>query len=111
MNQELRRRSLKKKLPAIIILAVIGIVILAVYASDIILLIKGPVDLSTLDVSELSGKYVETEVYGIYDWYAQSVETKNGTDRVVDQEYIIPVGEEEYMVCISLKSILMQPTI
>ena len=61
--------------------------------------IGGPKPLDSLDVSELKGQYVEAEVYLIYDWYAYTERTNTSTNRstVTEKEYIIPVGDAEYM--------------
>lgn len=50
-------------------------------------------------MSELKGQYVEAEVYLIYDWYAYTERTNTSTNRstVTEKEYIIPVGDAEYM--------------
>ena len=55
--------------------------------------------MDSLDVSELKGQYVEAEVYLIYDWYAYTERTNTSTNRstVTEKEYIIPVGDAEYM--------------
>ena len=42
---------------------------------------------------------MEAEVYLIYDWYAYTERTNTSTNRstVTEKEYIIPVGDAEYM--------------
>ncbi|MDD3429488.1 MAG: hypothetical protein PHG02_05755 [Oscillospiraceae bacterium] len=71
--------------------------------------LKGPTDIYELSVDELEGAYVSAEVYFLFDMYAYTEETKDGVDtgKILNKEYIIPVGEQEYMG-VSLPSAYLQ---
>ena len=97
MEKQLKKICMKKRLPAIIILFIAAIALLVLWLPDLFLYMKGPAQLSDLTVDELSGAYVEAHIEGIYDWYAQDVETSGSSEKIVAREYLIPVGEYEYM--------------
>ncbi len=97
MKKEIRQKCLKKRLPAIVICLIAACVLLGLWLPDVLLYFRGPQQLSELSVDQLSGAYVEAEINGIYDWYAQDVESSGNEDTIVAREYLIPVGEYEYM--------------
>lgn len=98
MFQELKMLSLKKNLLKIIIFFAIGCGVFAIQFSAVKTLFGGKKDLDELTADQIhDSMYVEATVWGIYDWYANTTETSNSVTKKVSQEYIIPVGEEEYM--------------
>lgn len=94
MKGELKRLSLRRVLGAILVLAAAAAVLLGLSATDLMLLVRGPVSLDTLGEEELSGQYVTADVNYILDWYARTDKDSGAT---VEKEYIIPVGEAAYM--------------
>lgn len=105
MFHELKKKSLKSNLPMILILAVVGIVLIGIHASSLLLFFAGKDDLDVMTADEIHpGMYVEATVYGIYDYYASTTQTKNGVSSTISCEYIIPVGEAEYMGMVAPKS-------
>ena len=62
-------------------------------------LIGGPKYLYDLPVDELNGSYVEAEIFYLPDWYAVTESRREGSPvkTVVSREYIIPVGDMEFM--------------
>lgn len=99
MLQELKMKSLKGHAASIIIALALAAGLLWGTGFGAFKAIGGPKPLDSLDVSELKGQYVEAEVYLIYDWYAYTERTNTSTNRstVTEKEYIIPVGDAEYM--------------
>lgn len=98
MLKEMRKKSLKSNILTILICAAIGIFFLGMAFPGLKVLLSGKSDLDLLSADEIKpGMYVETTVYGIYDYYACTTETKNGSEKTISCEYIIPVGEAEYM--------------
>ena len=93
MKKEIRQKCLKKRLPAIVICLIAACVLLGLWLPDVLLYFRGPQQLTELSVDQLSGAYVEAEINGIYDWYAQDVESSGNEDTIVAREYLIPVGE------------------
>lgn len=104
MFQELKKKSLKSNLVIILILAVAGIAMIASQVSSLLVVLSGKDDLDVMTADEIQpGMYVEGTVWGIYDYYASTTETKNGVSNTVSCEYIIPVGEAEYMGMVAPK--------
>lgn len=104
MFQELKKKTLKYNLVFILVLAVVGIVLIGSRISSLFLLLSGKDDLDVMTADEIRpGMYVEGTVWGIYDYYASTTETKNGVSSTVSCEYIIPVGEAEYMGMVAPK--------
>lgn len=98
MFQELKMLSLKKNLIKIILFFALGCGMIAMQFSAVKTLLGGKKDLDELTADQIhDSMYVEATVWGIYDWYANTTENSNGIMKKVSQEYIIPVGEEEYM--------------
>lgn len=98
MFQELKMLSLKKNILRIIIFFAIGCGLIAIQFSAVKTLLGGKKDMDELTADQIhDSMYVEATVWGIYDWYANTTETSKGITKKVSQEYIIPVGEEEYM--------------
>lgn len=94
MFKELKMISLKTNLITFILLFAVGCVGLWAEWGTIRTAVGGKSDLDELTAEQIhDAMYVEGTVWGIYDAYAN---TTKGTD-VVSQEYIIPVGENEYM--------------
>lgn len=99
MYKELKMKSFKKNLPVILLLAALGIFFMAIYFDGIRVLLGGKQDLDSMTADQIEdGMYVEGTVYGIYDSYAYTEQKKNGSPaKVTSMEYVIPIGEGEYM--------------
>lgn len=99
MIKELKKKSLKKNLPLIIILAIVAVFFVGVCFDGVLVLLGGKQDLDTMTADQIEpGMYVEATIYGIFDNYAYTEEKKDGSlAKVVSREYVIPVGEGEYM--------------
>lgn len=99
MLKELKMKSLKGHAVSIVIALALAVGLLWGTGFGAFKAIGGPKPLNFLDVSNLEGQYVETEVNLIYDWYAYTESTNSSTNisTVTEKEYIIPVGEAEYM--------------
>lgn len=94
MFKELKMISLKTNLITFILLFAVGCIFLGSEWTTIRTLLGGKSNLDELTADQIhDAMYVEGTVWGIYDAYAN---TTKGTD-IVSQEYIIPVGENEYM--------------
>lgn len=104
MFQELKKKTLKNNLVVILLLAVAGVVMIGLQASSLLLLLSGKEDLDVMTADQIRpGMYVEGTVYGIYDYYASTTQKKNGVESTISCEYIIPVGEAEYMGMVAPK--------
>ncbi len=98
MMNELKKISLKRILLLTLILLAAGIFLLIQGAPGALLLLKGPADLDTIPVDQLEGQYVRTDVAIVMDWYAYTEKkSDSGKKTTTSKEYIIPVGEAEYM--------------
>ena len=62
MLKELKKVSLKKVLPMILICFVVGLVLLGIGAPSAITVLSGGTDINRVPVNELEGKYVSAEI-------------------------------------------------
>lgn len=105
MFQELKRKYLIKNLTGAIFAFIMGGIVLFTQLDNIQMILEPAEDLNTLYADEIRDSMkVKVEVGAILDYYAYTEE--NG--RVIEKEYIIPVGEEEYMGVVLGKSYLDQ---
>lgn len=103
MYQELKKKYLVKNLIWAVLAFIIGGIILITQMDNIKMILAPSVNLNTLYADEITeGMKVKVEVGAIPGAYAQG--QKDG--RVVESEYIIPVGEMEYMGLLLGKSYL-----
>ncbi len=94
MFQELKKKHLIRKAVAAVILLAMGIGLLLLEGKEIKVLITPRADLSTLKGDEIGPMRVEATigyVLGDYVYYGYSEEYAE------EKDYIIPVGESEYM--------------
>ncbi len=92
--KKMSMKSVKKRLLASI---VILIILLAVFGSSFYKLIKGPEALYSLPVNELPNAYVEGDINVMVDIFAEYYEENDdGSEDILKNYYIIPIGEEEY---------------
>ena len=96
MFQELKKKFLIRRTIAFIVFAAIGIGLLFMERNEIKMLISPAVDLSTLKGDEIGPMRVEATVDVVMDYYAYSGPSYSASS-ATEKEYIIPVGEEEYM--------------
>ena len=99
MLKELKAKSLKSVMIPVIILLAVGIGMFVYNGFGVFKLIGGPKYLYDLPVDELNGSYVEAEIFYLPDWYAVTESRREGSPvkTVVSREYIIPVGDMEFM--------------
>ncbi len=95
MLKKLRKESFKKIGVVIAALLLVAGVLLAAGAYNIIYKFQGTKDIYALDSEDLQNSYSTGEIYLIYDSISEIVD-KNGN--TVRREYLIPMGEKEYMV-------------
>lgn len=110
MLEELKRKSLKDRIVTILILIAVSVGLLFATDFGALKAVQGCKPLEDLSVDELNGQYVNTEVYFIYDWYAgtQSVNKSTNKKTITEKEYIIPIGENEFMGLLVEKKYLDQ---
>lgn len=98
MFDQLKKKSATSALLRMGVLVAITAIILFVSKDSLLKLYEGPKNLESLGIDEISGAYVDTDVYAILSNFAEYYETdKYGNETVTDQYYIIPVGEEEFI--------------
>lgn len=92
--KKLKMKSLKSLIVIILVMLIGGGVLLSQAVPSLLLMVKGPQDMETVDFSgDIEGLYVSGTLYGIYDWYCE--ETEDNTP--VSREYLIDAGDEYYM--------------
>ncbi len=105
MYQELKKKYLVKNLTVAIFLFIIGGIILITQMDNIKMILAPAVNLDTLYADEIKESMkVKVEVGDIREYYAY---TEEG-GRVIEKEYIIPVGEKEFMGLVLGESYLEQ---
>lgn len=98
MLKELKMLSLKKNLVRVIVFFAVGCVFIAMQITSFRTLIGGKKNLDELYADQIhDAMYVEGTVWGIYDQYAETTDYDGGRLTAISKEYIIPVGESEYM--------------
>ena len=110
MLEELKRKSLKSRIPLCVVLLAAAAVMLFITDFGALKAVQGARDLDTLPLDTLEGRYVETEIYFIYEWYAGTQSVDNATNKatITEKEYIIPVGEDEFMGALVQQGMLDQ---
>lgn len=98
MYKELKNKSLKQHLFVIIVLFIISAAFLITTLPDLFKMLSGAENLDEMTASEIyADRYVEGTVRGIYGNYASTTQTSDSGSKAVEEDYIIPVGEFEYM--------------
>lgn len=99
MLEELKKQSLKRVLPGVIILAILAGICLAVGGPGILNMAKGPVPLYEYYGDELVGRYVAADVYVVYDWYAETTSRREGSrlETTKSRDFIIDANDLEYI--------------
>ncbi len=98
MLETLKKKSFKKVIAWVVVLYIAAVACMIISGCGIFKL-PFKKDIYDLDVNDLEGQYVTAEVYFIYDYYAYTTETSKSNPRpkTTSKEYIIPIGENEYM--------------
>lgn len=97
MLELLKKQSLKQITKLIGVIIGVMILILIVFGSNFIKIIKGPVELSSLSPDEMLNAYVEFDVDMIMDSFVETYnESENGKQTSTDMHYIIPLNQEKY---------------
>lgn len=91
MLKALKMKSLKKNLTKILIALALAVGLIVGTDFGAFKAIGGPKDLYSLRADELEGKYVEAEIWYIYDWFAYTESTDSSTNRssITEKKYII----------------------
>lgn len=98
MFEKLKRQSLKKSIVFTVLLLAAAVGLLAATGFGAFKAIGGPKDLYSLSQEQLSGAYVEADIYGMYDTYAETTRSSSGgPGRTVSREYIIDANQTFYM--------------
>lgn len=98
MLQELKRESIRHTWWLIVVGMILSISLGSSCLGDLRTLLMGKQELDVMTAEQIvPGTYVEGTVYGIYDAYAGTTEERDGVEREISCEYVIPVGEAEYM--------------
>lgn len=94
MFKELKMKALKTNLIGIILFFLFGFISIVGEWTTLRTMFNGKADLDELLDDQIhENMYVEGTVWGIYDAYAHTTEDS----KVINQEYVIPVGEYGYM--------------
>lgn len=96
MFQELKKKFLIRRVFAFIVFAAIGIVLLFLEGDVLKSLISPKADLNTLKGDEIGPMRADVTIEFVLDYYAYTGPTYSAS-AATEKEYIIPVGEEEYM--------------
>lgn len=99
MLQELKKQSLKRVLPGVIALALLVVVCMALGGAGVVDLVKGPDWLYDYYGEDLEGRYVEADVYVVYDWYAETTSRREGSsvETTKSRDFIIDANDLEYI--------------
>lgn len=104
MYKTLRKESLIRVLPRIIVCAVLAVAFLAVSGSGLLRLLMGPQSLSELTEEELDGKYVSFDASEIIVAFANlTVSNSEGDTETLKTYYLLPFGDETYMAVMDAK--------
>jgi hypothetical protein len=98
MEKTLRRASLKKVLPRILVCFLLFIILLAVTGLGVFKLLAGPTALSQLDAADAQGRYVSVDASQALAAFASY-----STDDDVSEEYFILALEDGRFMAISAK--------
>jgi hypothetical protein len=98
MEKTLRRASLKKVLPRILVCFLLFIVLLAVTGLGVFKLLAGPTALSQLDAADAQGRYVSVDASQALAAFASY-----STDDKVSEEYFILALDDGRFMAISAK--------
>lgn len=110
MLQSLKQKSLKSRIPILLILGVATIALIVVVAPFVLGLITGPKAFDPYevdDVTTLKGKYVQADLDTLIDYYAETVESQEyHQDKTIAREYILPIYTEDdvYYVGVEVKA-------
>ena len=110
MLQSLKQKSLKSRIPILLILGVAAIALIVVVTPFLLGLITGPKAFDPYevdDVTNLKGMYVEADLDTLVDYYAETVESQEyHKDKTVAREYILPIYTEDevYYVGVEVKA-------
>lgn len=99
MLKELKSISTKRILPGVICLAILAAVCLGLGVKGTFQLAKGPDWLYDYHGEDLVGRYVEADVYVIYDWYAETTSRREGStyETTKSRDYVIDANDKEYI--------------
>lgn len=104
MYKTLRKESLIRVLPRIIVCAILAVALLAVSGGGLLKLLMGPKPLSDIDPQELDGQYVCFDANEIIVAFANlTVSNADGDSQTLKTYYLLPVGDENYMAVMDAK--------
>lgn len=99
MLKELKKKSLKKKLPPILIGLAAAAALLWFSGFGFFSALQGPKDLYSIPADQLEGQYVEASVEIIYGQYAYTESRNTSTNRstIIRKEYLIDSDADHYI--------------
>lgn len=93
MEKTLRKASLKKVLPRILVCFLLAVVLLALTGLGIFKLMAGPTPLSSVDLADAEGRYVSVDASQALAGFA----TYSVNDEVTKEYFILDIGNGQYM--------------
>lgn len=102
MFEELRKRSVKKVLPLVVFLCLVGIPVLLFSANGFFAVLRGNRNFEELKPKEIeSGMYVEAHIYGNFGVAIEETERREGSsyEKHVASYHVIWTGNETDMDC------------
>ena len=97
MLNELKKESLKKVLAWVVLWAVVAVGCFVYALPGVFAMLGGAEELSSLSAGELEGSYVKTDIRDLITGYAQTTRTGDGTEEVIEEEYVIAVSDTLYI--------------
>lgn len=99
----LRKESIRRVLPRLIVCALLAAVLLAVSGGGLLRLIAGPKALDAVPQTELSGQYVSFDASEVIVACATLSESGGSGTRTLKTYYLLPLGERQYIAVVDYK--------
>ncbi len=104
MYKTLRKESLRRVLPRIIICAVLSVILLGISGDGLLKLLWGPQPLDELSNDELDGKYVSFDASKIIVAFANlTASNSEGDSETLKTYYLLPADDGTYMAVMDIK--------
>ncbi|MDL2253758.1 hypothetical protein LJC49_06770 [Ruminococcaceae bacterium OttesenSCG-928-I18] len=100
MMAKLKKESLKRALPLVVLFVLLGLVSLAAGGHWVLRALAGPEEISAFSPNDLEGRYLQAEISTVVDEYAYIEQRMGDADegRVVGREYMIYTPSGEYVL-------------
>jgi hypothetical protein len=103
MNRILKKQSLKKLLPAILISAVLAVALLAVSVPGLLKLAIGPKPLAKQNLEDLDGAYVSFDASEVIVSFATLSVSSDSETKTLETYYLLPGGDGTYLAVMDTK--------